>query len=40
MMGPRGTGAVDPLSVVLGLLGLGALVYGLSEAMPLCPCGG
>ena len=30
-VGPRGTGAVDPLSVVLGLLGLGALVYGLGE---------
>ena len=27
-VGPRGTGAVDPLSVVLGL---GALVYGLGE---------
>ena len=30
-VGPRGAGAVDPLSVVLGLVGLGALVYGLGE---------
>ena len=30
-VGSRGAGAVDPLSVVLGLVGLGALVYGLGE---------